>query len=388
LIEPGLWTLLRMGAYQLVFLNMPPHAAVHETVELARRLQKPRWVGFVNAVHRSLQRELTDEFVTAPSSDAVPVLRADGATPGETAYRRLGRAGFADPAADLAGYATGACSMPHWLVDRWIARHGDGETLRLCLWFLTPGRTFLRVNPLRTERERALEVLRTAGVAAEPGGLPESIRLERTVNVVNLPGFAAGWFSVQDESAMSAAVLLDPQPGERVLDLCAAPGGKTTHLAERMRNEGQIVAVDVHAERLALVGAACQRLGLSIIETRVADAAGSDLPPGPFDRILVDVPCSNTGVLGKRPEARWRIAPEGIAELAVLQRRLLVQAAALLAPGGRLVYSTCSVEPEENELVVRNALESHPELRLETARVFAPGLPGDGAYQALMARRQ
>jgi 16S rRNA (cytosine967-C5)-methyltransferase len=386
LIEPGLWILLRIGVYQLVFLNTPAHAAVHETVELARRLQKPRWVRFANAVLRAVQRDLTEESLAVPSADAVPLLRPGEAMSLECRFRRLRRAYFPDADLDFAGYVSQACSMPRWLVDRWIAQRGAAEVLRLCQWFLSPGSTFLRVNPLRADRERVLEVLRTAGAAAEAGALPESIRLPQTVNVVNLPGFAEGWFSVQDESAMHAAVLLDPQPGERVLDLCAAPGGKSTHLAERMRNEGQIVAVDVHAERLGLVDATCQRLGLSIIDTKVVQPDNSDLPPAPFDRILVDVPCSNTGVLGKRPEARWRIRPEGIAELASLQRRLLSAAVARLAAGGRIVYSTCSIEPEENEQVVQGVLATYLDLKLQVEQSFQPGLPGDGAYQALLVR--
>ncbi len=153
-----------------------------------------------------------------------------------------------------------------------------------------------------------------------------------------------------------------------------------------MKNEGQIVAVDVHAERLELVRAACKRLGLSIVDTGVVQPDNSDLPPGPFDRILVDVPCSNTGVLGKRPEARWRITPDGISDLAALQRRLLSAAAVRLAAGGRMVYSTCSIEPEENEQVVQGMLASHPDLHLQAEHSFQPGLPGDGAYQALLVR--
>lgn len=384
-IEPGLWTLLQLGVYQLVFLHTPPHAAVHETVQLARRLQKPRWVHIANAVLRAVQRELTDERLGAPSADGVPVQTPCEAAPHDPCYRRLSRAYFPDPAVDPGGYLSLAFSMPRWLVDRWTVRYGHEETLRLCRWFLTPGRTCLRVNPLRSLPARVLEVLQAAGLAAGPGALPEALPLERTVNIVNVPGFAEGWFSVQDESAMHAAVLLDPQPGQRVLDLCAAPGGKTTHLAERMRNEGTVIAVDVDAERLALVDAACRRLGVSIVETRALDAA-AELPPGPFDGILVDVPCSNTGVLGKRPEARWRITPEGNSELAALQTKLLSAAAAQLAPGGRMVYSTCSIESEENEQVVREVLKTHQGLRLLSERSFQPGLTGDGAYQALLVR--
>jgi 16S rRNA (cytosine967-C5)-methyltransferase len=242
----------------------------------------------------------------------------------------------------------------------------------------------LRVNPLRSDRESVLAELRAAGIAALPAQLPESIRLSARARAESLPGFKEGRFSVQDESAQHAAALLDPQPGESVLDLCAAPGGKTTHLAERMRNTGRITAVDVDAERMARVETAASRLGLTSIETRLAAADASDVPAGPFDRILLDVPCSNTGVLGKRPEARWRISPEGIAELTIVQRRLLVAAIARLAPTGRLVYSTCSIEPEENEDVVRAALGDHPELKLLEERRHVPGQPADGGYLALI----
>jgi 16S rRNA (cytosine967-C5)-methyltransferase len=245
----------------------------------------------------------------------------------------------------------------------------------------------LRVNPLRSDREGVLGELAAAGVQALPGELPQSIRLSGRERTEVLPGFSDGRLSVQDESAQHAAALLDPQPGERVLDLCAAPGGKTTHLAERMRNTGRILAVDVDAERLARVNAAAERLGLTMIDTRLAAADASDMPTGPFDRILLDVPCSNTGVLGKRPEARWRISQEGIAELTAVQRRLLEAAIARLAPTGRLVYSTCSIEPEENDEVVQAALDAHPELTLLDERRHVPGRPADGGYLALIGRR-
>jgi 16S rRNA (cytosine967-C5)-methyltransferase len=395
-LEPELWTLLRLGAYQLLLMRTAPHAAIHETVQLAKRMNRVRWVAFANGVLRGVQRDLTDEYVGEPGADALPVGVSSASAPdgstgdvGEATairFRRLRRPVFPSPDADWAPSVAAAFSYPDWLVQRWRERLGEPETLRLCAWFNTPGRTALRVNLLKTDRNKALDVLRTAGVAASPGGLPEAIRLDGTIRVENVPGFAEGWFSVQDESALAAAALLDPQPGERVLDLCAAPGGKTTHLAERMQNCGSVLACDVNPDRLRLVDDSARRLGLTIIETRAVQADLSDLPPGPFDRVLVDVPCSNTGVLGKRPEVRWRISPEGIAELAALQRHLLCAAAERLAPGGRLVYSTCSIEPEENEAVVRALLEARPDLQPGAEQRHQPGLPADGGYQALLVR--
>lgn len=384
-IEPELWTLLRVGIYQLVFLTIPAHACVHETVELARRLNRVRWTRFVNGILRSVQRDLTDEYGDAPRSDAVPLVDLEQESLSVT-HRRLGSSVFPPPQEDIAAYVAQAFSLPGWLAERWNRQVGGDELVRRATWFTTPGRMSLRVNLLKTDRDTVLEVLRTAGVDASAGEWPEAIRLGQLVRVENIPGFAEGWFSVQDKSAMGAAHLLDPQPGERVLDLCAAPGGKTAHLAERMQDSGRILAVDVDENRLNLVQEGAQRLGLKSIETRLIRPDLSDLSDESFDRVLVDVPCSNTGVLGKRPEARWRISADGISELSQLQQRLLQGAAARLATPGRLVYSTCSIEPQENEEVVAAVLRENAGLRLECERRHAPGQPGDGGYQAAIAR--
>lgn len=389
-IEHDLWLLLQLGAYQLLFLAIPPHAALNETVELCRRQGQPRWSGFVNGVLRSLQRDLSDEQRSGPAADAVPYFDRHGDDPQVSLanadpvvrYRRLNHARFPSPEDHPAEYISQAFSLPLWLAERWLSRCGIDETVRCAAWFLTPGRSALRVNPLRSDRESRLADLQSAGIPAGPGSLDETIRLEGGVRIDVLPGFAAGLLTVQDESAMHAVDLLDPRPGQRVLDLCAAPGGKTTHIAERMRNEGTVIATDVQPERLARVMQAAARLGLTIIETHPVAADSSDVPAGSFDRILLDVPCSNTGVLGKRPEARWRISEDGIRELAALQSRLLGAAIARVAPGGRIVYSTCSIESDENELIVQGALAAHPELRLLEERRHQPGRPADGAYQA------
>lgn len=413
-VEPGLGRLLRLGTYQLALLtSIPPHAAVSETVLLARQLHKPQWAGFVNGVLRNLARALTDEYdalsssrgilggepplpvPNSPTAGEAPASGAPGAELVRPRFRRIDRDVFPDPARDPAGYLTAAGSFPRWLVDRWLARQGFEESLRLAAWFNGPGRMSLRVNPLRTDRSRALEVLAACGVAAAPGDSPACIRLGQTVRVEDLPGFAEGWFSVQDESAQEAALLLAPQPGETILDLCAAPGGKTTHLAELMQNSGRILAADVDAERLERVHQSCRRLGLTIVETCVlpdlrAEQTSSSvreaLPSRPFDAALVDVPCSNTGVLGKRPDARWRIRPEDLRELPQLQQRLLRAALELVRPGGRVVYSTCSIEPEENADVVRAVLAEETQWSLAQERWAIPGRPGDGGYLALLKR--
>ena len=198
---------------------------------------------------------------------------------------------------------------------------------------------------------------------------------------------AHGTLTVQDETAMSASLLLAPQPGERVLDLCAAPGTKTTHLAELMNNEGHIIASDVDGRRLRRVEENARRLQLDIVEPLRILSDLSEFPTGPFDAILIDAPCSNTGVIGKRPEVRSRIGTPDIEELSSLQLKLLTSAARQLAPDGRIVYSTCSIEPEENADIVSAFLDAHADFQLKEVREFLPGQPSDGGFQALLVRR-
>jgi 16S rRNA (cytosine967-C5)-methyltransferase len=216
--------------------------------------------------------------------------------------------------------------------------------------------------------------------------LPESVRLGELVRITDLPGFKQGWFTIQDESAMAAARLLNPAPGTRVWDMCAAPGGKTTHLAEIMQNQGTLLASDIEFRRIMNVEQTRDRLGLNMISTRTIAPDGRNLPDGPFDAILVDAPCSNSGVLGKRPEARHRVTAENVTELAELQARLLRSGLDRLAPGGRLVYSTCSIEPEENHAVVQSVLADRSDVELREEQEHIPGEPADGGYQALLTR--
>ncbi len=387
-IEGELWTLLQLGCYQLVFLDaIPAYAAVNETVALAKALGRERWSGFLNGVLRSVERTLTEEFQVVPGPQAVPV--SDGR------FRRLSNPVFPEPAVDAAGYFAEAFSFPRWLADRWLARFDFEELCRIGFWFDQPAALSLRVNSLKSTREALLELLAERGIAATAGTLPVAIRLEGTARVDALPGFADGLFSVQDESAMQAVERLAPQPGETVLDLCAAPGTKTTHLAERMENRGTIIATDIRPDRLARVTENCTRLGITIVQPLLVREHHQASPnamtalgaaAGPVDAVLADVPCSNTGVLGKRPEARWRIRPSEIDELADQQRELLQSASRRLRPGGRILYSTCSIEPQENEQVVRAVLERQPELSLVEEWHQVPGRPSDGGYQALLVR--
>ncbi|MGE3314184.1 MAG: 16S rRNA (cytosine(967)-C(5))-methyltransferase RsmB [Planctomycetaceae bacterium] len=383
-IEENLWTLLRIGAYQLVFTSsIPEYAAINETVEVPRRLGKGGWTGFLNGVLRSVGRSLTEESVDQPGPACVPL--ADGR------YRKLAEDRFADPVEEPAKYIAQAFSFPQWLVDRWSKRYSFEELCALGFWFNSPPTLTLRANSLRTTRDELLAKLKDAGVEASAGHHALSVALKQSARIDRLPGFEEGLFVVQDETAMQAAELLAPEPGQSTLDLCAAPGTKTTHLAELMRNEGTILAVDVDPDRLSRIHENAQRLGITMIKGKMAETDGSDLPKELFDAILIDVPCSNTGVLAKRPEARWRLTPNDLVELAELQSTLLWAALERLKPGGRLVYSTCSIEPEENAQLLRSVITDEPwrdELKLVEEREYRPGQPADGGYQALLIRRR
>jgi 16S rRNA (cytosine967-C5)-methyltransferase len=380
-VEAWLWEALALGACQLTLLShVPPHAAIHETVELAVLFGRPGAKGFLNAILRALAALLTGEEAPGPAADALPLEQGR--------YRRLARPVLPEPTTHPVEYLAAGFALPAWLLRRWLERYGQEECLRLGFWFAGPAPLTVRCNPLRSSREALLAAWAAAGVTAEPGEQPQALRLRDAGPVRELPGYEQGWFSVQDESAMRVAPALSPLPGQSVLDLCAAPGGKATHLAELMQDRGRVVACDVDDRRLANVATLAARLGLTSVEAcRLFPERDEALPPGPFDAALVDVPCSNTGVLGKRPEVRQRLRPADLGELVALQTRLLRLAIRAVRPGGAVVYSTCSIEPEENGGVVRAALAEVPGLVLEAEEESVPGKPADGGYWARLRRR-
>jgi len=377
-VEAWIWEALRLGVFQLLYLDhVPAYAAIHETVELAQQLDMARAKGFINGILRKVSSWLSDEIVDAPAADAIPL--RDGR------YRRLREPRLPSPKAKPADYIAAGLSLPPWLVDRWLDRFGWDETVRLGFWYAEPPSIWLRVNTLQTDREAMLAALKHANVQAEPGRHPQSIRLMEPTPIRDLPGFAEGMFVVQDESAMHLASALNPLPGSRVLDLCAAPGGKTTHLAELMKNQGEIVACDLDEYRLSLALQSCERLGISIVSANVLGSE-QDAPEGPYDGVLVDVPCSNTGVLGRRAEARWRLKPDDIRRLVPQQTRLLLAACERVRPGGHVVYSTCSIEPEENLGVIEAVRKAIPAMRFDGEEESIPGKPSDGGYWARLRK--
>jgi 16S rRNA (cytosine967-C5)-methyltransferase len=359
---PELAIILRLGLYQLLWLErIPPHAIVNESVNLARGNGFQRQSGFVNAVLRGYVRER------------------------EETLRDLEQLKNDDPALGW--------SHPSWLVDRWSAAFGDSKCRELLQWNNRPATTYARANTLRGTAAE-LEILwDEEGVRHErftgntpnadlfygiktPGALPE------------LESFRAGRFYLQDPSTGVAPGLLAVRAGDRVLDFCAAPGGKTTLLAQLMDNQGEIWAQD-HPDRLDLVRENCDRLGIKCVTRMISPRdARAQMGDKEFDRVLVDAPCSNTGVLRRRVDLRWRLSENEIRRLTRLQSNILKSAANHVSTGGPLVYSTCSLEPDENSEIVSAFLKEHGEFRLKEETTLFPGEYGiDGAYAAAIERR-
>ncbi len=347
-LEHQVLRLLRLGAYQILCLDrVPDHAAVHETVELARRLRLERVTGFLNGILRNLARD-------------------KGAIP------------WPDAQADPAGHLEHALSLPGWLARQWLEQFGAEEALALGRAMLEPAPGSLRVNTLACSREEFLAQL-PAELAPEPARFaPEGVVLGARGRL-HLPAEQQGCYQVQDEASMLIPHLLGPQPGERILDACAAPGGKTTQLAALAQNRAQILALDLHPQRLRLVAQGAARLGCRGIETRPWDLTRPPdfLAPGSFDRVLVDAPCSGLGVLRRNPESRWRRCAADLPRLAQLQRTILGQVASLVRPGGVLVYSLCTFGPAETDGVVADFTAAHPDFVQEDLRPLVPGHWGE-----------
>lgn len=345
---PGpVYMALRLGAYQLIYLhNIPAHAAVDQSVQLVKGSRYKGFAPLVNAVLRKVAKE---------GSTAVPVFDEDPVKHIEL-----------------------ATSTPRWLVEKLAAQEGAGEARNILQAMNRTPPLTLRVNTLRTDREKLVSEFGEAGIAVNPGTLSLfAIRVEDRMPPTELVPFGAGLCTVQDEGAQLISPLLDPQPGHVVLDACAAPGGKSGHLAQLLAGKGQLVAADSGPGRVRLITETVRRMRLPRISIVVADLSEKGMPFGRecFDRILLDAPCSGTGVLMRHPEGKWKKDPETITRMTGVQAELLEANMARLKPGGRLLYTTCSLLAEENEEVVDSYLEKNKEVRLMDMRELFPEMP-------------
>ena len=366
--------LLRLGLFQLLWLDrVPARAAVHTAVALAKSRGRGNLAGLVNAI----LRRASTEAASLP---------------------------LPDRGSDPVGHLALAHSHPRWLVERWLKRWGESETEALLEANNRPPVLFARIDG---DRAGDLAEQLPEGTF-QPGPVPDfagCYMVREAEGLFDSPAFRAGLFWIQDANAGIAASLLDPQPGERVLDACSAPGGKTVQIALAMRRRGLLVAADSAPARLKLVEESCRRMRLESVAVVAQDAANPAVFPGAsgtggFDRVLLDVPCSGTGVLARLPEARWRRRRGDLGRYAARQLDILVSGFEVLKPGGVLVYSTCSLEPEENEGVVAAFLERTPTAALEPAERFfrapwaadcvqtVPGREsGDGAFAARIRKK-
>ena len=353
-------TTLRVAAYQLLYLDrIPASAAVNEAVNLIRSQPGHHWGGLVNAILRNLIRQPAPPLPD-PDTDAIQALSV-------------------------------RYSCPPWMVERWLQAFGLAQAEAICRQTLEIPPVTLRTNRLRCTRQALQDRLLAEGFSAEETMVsPIGLRLEKCGNPGQLSVVQEGWCYIEDEAAQLIPPLMDPQPGERILDTCAAPGGKTTHLAQLMENQGCIIALDRQPERLGRIRDNCQRLGIKIVQAYAYDMVANDLPTihkgngagfsssanflieKPFDRILVDAPCSGLGILRRHPEGKMWKQPSNIQQAQMTQRQILDRVCNLLRPGGILVYSACSFESEETIGVVTDFCHRHPEFDQESLASWVP----------------
>lgn len=344
-MDPIVKNTLRLGVYQILYMReIPDYAAVNESVTLVKSLGHPGKAKFVNAVLRSVSRK-TDAII------------------------------FPDPSRDWVSHIAVKYSHPEWLVSRWIKRFGPEGTINLCLENNKEARIVVRTNTLKITREDLIKELDQQGFGPYPSNLvDEGIELRNAGGLFNTGLYLEGFFFVQGTASMLVSHVLSPEPGDEILDLTAAPGSKTTHIAELIGDKGRIVACDMHEHRLALIKDNAERLGLSSVEFIRCDSRRlpKDIKATKFDKVLLDAPCSGTGVLRKKADLRWRRIKNDINHIVTLQTGLLESAANQVKPGGILVYSTCSIEPEENEVLISDFLSRHPEFSYDYSQPFLP----------------
>lgn len=337
--EVNIKNALRVALYQIMFLTQVPHyAAVNEAVEFIKKIRGEKAANLVNAVLRNIIRSL----------DGIHYPKIED---------------------DLLQYLAVYYAHPLWMVKRWAARFEREDLEKLLIANNEiPGLT-LRINKVKIAPTEFLSLLDKQQVHYTGSAFIDYfVKVKSLGGISQLNIFQSGYFSIQDESAALPVLLLDPQKGERVIDMCAAPGGKTTYIAEIMNNEGEILAVDKYESKLKLITSSCERLGLHNVKAIIADS--NELSTPQADKVIVDAPCSGLGALRKKPDMKWKREPEDIPRIVPQQRRLLESGAKLVKPGGVLVYSTCTMEPEENGELILSFLAQHQEFKIDDASRF------------------
>jgi 16S rRNA (cytosine967-C5)-methyltransferase len=416
-----LLNILRIGAYELIYSPATgEYSVVNEAAENAKAVAGKKQVGFVNAVLRQIARLITNRQSLLTPAGVTLTLPQTPTTGCEFAIPFL-----PDPQVFPADYLSTAFSLPKWLVADWLAEFGFAKVWQICLASNRRPSVYIRPNTLKTTTQKLAEKLRQADIDVEivPNVTPAQAGVQKDVAVENLngvdsrfrgndtvttplikiknphevtqlPGFAEGEFTVQDIAAFEPVRILNPQSNWTILDLCAAPGAKTTQLAEATGDKAQIIATDIDSQRLKKVEENITRLGIknvTIVEyTKLFENSQSSIPNSKFDAVLLDVPCSNTGVLAKRIEARYRLKPNTIKQLTKTQNDLLHTAAKIVKPQGKICYSTCSIQKEENSTLVKEFLLQNPAFYIESEKLILPSadqFDHDGGYVAILVNR-
>ncbi|MCQ2547926.1 MAG: 16S rRNA (cytosine(967)-C(5))-methyltransferase RsmB [Clostridia bacterium] len=356
--------ILRMGIYQMKFMDkVPAYAAINESVELAKKYTKGK-ASLVNACLNRFNREAYD-----------PLMDLD--------FNKLNKK-------EKCQYLSLKYSFEMWIIKLWLKEFdNDFEKLQALLKASNEkAELAIRTNSLKISREELLEKLENQGFTASPSQMNHNSIMVNGSNLVNTELFQEGFFSIQDEASTFAANLLDAKPGDKVLDLCAAPGGKTCAVAENMNNSGKLIACDIYEHKLDLIKNSAHRLGIDIIETMKADGCEfKDEWKGKFDRVLCDVPCSGLGVIRRKPEIKLK-EYEDLNPLYEIQRKILNNGSKYVKQGGTLLYSTCTINSFENTIQVESFLKEHEDFELEYMKQFIPGIHScDGFFVAKLIRR-
>lgn len=388
-ISPLLKHILMLAAYQIIWLDgIPAFATVNEAVEQAKLGSSRRAGQFVNAILRQLLRNIEHRRIVNEQADAVRAIPIDGQQ-----CCQLQQSIFPDPADKPVEHLAYRTSHPTWLVSRWIGRFGLEKSAEICLAGICRPPVFLRPNRLRTDLAGLVDCLTKEGFAPEPTADGNALALVHAARYSKTPAFVNGLFQPQDHSAAKPVVAMSLSPGQVVLDLCAGLGTKSTQMAQVMANQGVIIASDKDRSKLPMLQANCQRLGITSVRMVLpADLKKTLVKLPALDWILIDVPCTNSGVLARRPEARYRINQRTLGSLSEIQRSLIDKASTWARPETRLMYSTCSIEQEENVDIVNGFIKCHPQWRIIDSEQTLPSVGKtpiqwqDGGYWAILAR--
>jgi len=386
-IQPELLNIIRIASFELIYCpQTPEYSIVNEAVNMAKALARKKQTAFVNAVLRQITRHIQNRQIPLSQAElrrTLPQTLSTGC--------QFDKENLADPQTSPAEYFSIAFSLPEWLVTEWLSEFTEEQVRQICFASNRRPSIYIRSNILKTTVEEIAEKFHDEDIDFEMVPLDDlqasrMIKIRNPRAITGLPGFKEGLFTVQDITAALPVRLLNPRPDWKILDLCAAPGTKTTQLAEITEDSAEIIATDIDTQRLKSVNENTARLGITCVNILPYEQVLNSK----FDAILLDVPCSNTGVLAKRIEVRYRLNPKAVNELAKTQAGLLAAAVKILKPKGRICYSTCSIQKAENNRLVKDFLRDNSDFELQSELLTLPSaeeFDRDGGYVAIITRK-